>query len=84
MLTLFLVATLAASTTQPDPPVNRTCPVDGEPVDARKDPTVVVKTPRFHKTYYVCCKGCGRTLTGSPAKFLLEDGTPRVDRAQVH
>ncbi len=75
MLTLLLIAALAAA--QPGPAVNTRCPVDGELVDARKHPTVVVKTPRLHRTYVVCCRGCGEALRRRPEQYLKPDGSPR-------
>lgn len=77
MLNLFLIAALAAA--QPGPAVNTRCPVDGEPVDARKHPTVVVKTPRLHRSYVVCCKGCGAVLRKRPDQFLKADGSLKVE-----
>lgn len=80
MLSMFLVAALAAPAAQPAPPTNTKCPVMGEAIDPRKAPTVVVKTGAFHKTYYICCKGCAAKLQKNPEAYLLPDGTPKVGK----
>ena len=73
MLTILLTAALTATPAQPAAATNTKCPVQGEKIDPKTSPKVVVRG----REYYICCKSCGPKLSADPDKYLDKDGTPK-------